>query len=52
MTLDAANLVFEDLVVEPRFELSLALGSCRDVAGFLAAAEDYKVLLWGEGCGV
>lgn len=52
VTLDTTNLVFEDFVIEPCFELSLSLGSCRDFAGFLAAAEDYKVFFGGEGCGV
>jgi hypothetical protein len=46
---DTANLVFKDLVVEPRLEFTLARGRGGDVHGGLATAEYDKVLLGGDG---
>jgi hypothetical protein len=52
MASDAANLLLENLVVETRFELSLAgRGGC-DVHGCLATSKNDKVFLWGDGGGV
>lgn len=50
MALDAADLVFEDAVVEASFEFPLAGGGRGDVFGGLAAAEDYEVFFRGDGC--
>ena len=52
MPLDAADLVFEDLVVEAGFEFALPAGGGGDVHGCLAAAEDDEGLLGGDGGGV
>ncbi len=52
MTFDAADLVFEDFVVEAGFEFALAGGGGGDVHGCLAAAEDDEGFFGGDGCGV
>jgi hypothetical protein len=49
VTTDTANLVFEDLVVEARLELTLTgRGGC-DIHGGLTTTEDNVVLLSGNG---
>lgn len=48
---DAADLVFEDAVVEARFEFALSGGCLRDFGGGLAASDDYEVLFGSDGRG-
>ena len=48
MATDTADLLLEDLVVEPGLELTLSRGGGGDVHGGLAAAEDDVVLLGGD----
>lgn len=52
MALHTPDLVFEDFVVEARFEFSLAGGRGGDVHGGLTAAEDYEGFFGGDGGGV
>lgn len=52
MPLYAPDFVLEDLVVEAGFELALPRGGGGDVHGGLAAAEDHKGFLGGDGGGV
>lgn len=49
MTTDSANLVFKDLVVESRLELSLSRRGTGDIHGGLTTSEDDKVLLGCNG---
>jgi len=49
MPLHAPDLVFEDFVVEARFEFSLARGGGSYVHSGLAAAEDYEGFFGGDG---
>lgn len=43
---DTANLLFENLVVEPRLKLSLPGGCSCDVHGGLSTTQNDKLLLW------
>lgn len=52
MALDAADLVFEDAMVEAGFKLALAGWRGCDRLGCLPATQDDKVLFWGDGCGI
>jgi hypothetical protein len=52
MSLDSTNLIFEDLVVEPRFKLSLPGGGRCDIHGSLASSEYDEVLFGGYCSGV
>lgn len=52
MSTDTSNLVFEDLVIESCFELSFSCRGGGDITGFLATAENDKVLASGDGGGV
>lgn len=52
MSTYTADLLFEHLVVESRFKLSLTCGCSCDIHSGLSASEDYEVLLGGNGCGV
>lgn len=52
MALDTANLVLKDLVVEAGFELSLSGVGGGDVHGCLTTAQNYKVFLGRDGCGI
>lgn len=47
VTSDTANLLFEDLVVEAGFELSLTGAGCGDIHGGLTTSDDNVVL---DGC--
>lgn len=47
VTSDTANLLFEDLVVETGFELSLTGAGCGDIHGGLTTSDDNVVL---DGC--
>ena len=49
MSLDAANLVLEDPMVEPSFEFALTGGGGGHVRGGLATAENDEVLFGGDG---
>lgn len=49
---DTANLILENLVIEPRLEFTLSLRCCSDISSFLSTSEDDKVLLRGERGGV
>jgi len=52
MPLDSTNLIFEDFMIEPRFELSLPGGGRCDIHGSLASSEYDEVLLRGYCSGV
>lgn len=52
MAADAPNLLLKDLVVETSLELALAVVGRRDIARFLASAENDKVLDGSDGGGV
>lgn len=49
MATDTADLLLEDLVVEPRLELTLAGGGRGDVHSGLSTTQDDEVLLGGDG---
>ena len=49
MPFDPTNLILENLVIKSRLELPLPGARGRDVHGRLAAAEDHKGFLGGEG---
>jgi len=48
MATDTANLLFENLVVEARLELSLPCRGCCDIHSCLSTAEDDEILLDGH----
>ena len=52
VTTHATNFLLEDLVVETRFEFTLAGRGCRDIHGGLTTTENHKVLDRGDGGGV
>lgn len=45
MPLDSTDFIFEDLMVEPRFELSLPGGCCCDIHSSLTSSEYDEVFL-------
>lgn len=51
MAFDATNLVFENPMVEARFEFPLSGGCLRDFRGGLAATDDDEFLFRSNCCG-
>lgn len=52
MATNTTNLLFENLVVEPRLELSLPGRSGCDVHGGLSTTQNDKLLLWRDSSAV